>query len=230
MLTITASQLEQLDRTQRAQFITSLSRALHTAYADYSRLSPVVLCVLVSHALARAQCYGLSRPSSLAQFVHLMAALAPNFDTHPALHAGLTNQAVGADERIDVLMDSLPDGVWAEAAANSSNLGWYLSSDMGAAAPAERIAAALVHALPQNAGHALADALPAVAQSCRRAAQLGLQGEDAAFTFSACSLLYGAGFETRMAWSADIFAPQLGAALRSALLKARAAIDHGVWL
>ncbi|MBX3667241.1 MAG: hypothetical protein KF778_02475 [Rhodocyclaceae bacterium] len=230
MLTITADQLERLDQTQQARFASALCASIQTDYPDYARLAPVVLQVLVANALARAQSYGLTWRSSLEQFVRLMAAVAPNFDTHPAIQAGLGNDTVEPDERLPLLVKTLPDGVWAEAAENSSNLGWYLRANQVPAASEARIAAALANALPQKFRPATLNAAPFVAQSCRRAAELGLPGEDGGFTFAACNFLYGAGFESRVAWVADIFAPHIAPPLRVALLKARAAIDSGVWL
>lgn len=228
MLTITARQLQQFDRIQAERFTATLCDSIRSDYPRYARLSGLILHVLVTHALMRAQSYGLSWQASQAQFVRLMAAVAPNFDAHPAIHAVLSNEAVLANQRIEQLLDILPAGVWTEAAAGASNLGWYLNDAGQAAAAIEsRIAAALAHALPKELRHFDAQS---VERACRRAPAMGLDGEDGNFAFVACSLIYGEGFEVRLPWCADIFAAQVSPPLRIELLKARAAIDIGVWL
>lgn len=133
-------------------------------------------------------------------------------------------------ERIDALVRNLPAGVWTEAAARSSTLGWFLTEDAYAAQPAARIALALANALPQD----LAEPAPALAAkvspAMERAKALRFASEDGQFVFAACTVIYGPGFDTRTAWAKDALNPAYTPELHAALLRARIAIDTAAWL
>ncbi|MFZ4702974.1 MAG: hypothetical protein ACOYMG_23260, partial [Candidatus Methylumidiphilus sp.] len=212
------------------RFRDDLRGEIQRSYPDYAGLSPVILGHLLDMALQRARGYGFTRESTLGQFVYLMAAIAPNFDLHPAIHAGLVNPGIAVDERIDALVNNLPGGVWAEAAEHSSALGWFLTGDAFAAKPETRLAMALSNALPQD----LAEPPPAleakVLSVIGRAKALGFDTEDGQFVFAACQVIYGVGFESRLDWAKDALDPELGRDVQVALLRARIAIDTAAWL
>ena len=230
MLIIRAKQLAALDRRSEQQFRHRLLESIRQDHPTYSALSPVVLDCLVGMGLRRARSLGLSWQSSLTQFVHLMAGVAPDFDLHPAIHAGLVNSAVPHDERIEALAESLPDGVWDEAAQEASTLGWFLTEDGFDASPAQRIARALRRALPQAVVAQAVDLDQRAARAMDRAVQAGFIGADGQFVYAACDLLYGHGFETALDWARALWSDTDDSDLRAALLRARIAIDTGAWL
>ena len=230
MLKLTPRQMAAFEQAQEHRFRKQVRDELRRSYPDYAGLSPMILNRLLDLALRRARGYGFTWQSTLGQFVYLMAAIAPNFDLHPAIHAGLVNPGIAAEERIDALVRNLPDGVWTEAAARASTLGWFLTEDAYAAQPAARIALALANALPQD----LAEPSPAleakVSPAIERAKALGFATEDGQFVFAACAVIYGLGFDTRTAWAKDALKPEFTPELRAALLRARIAIDTAAWL
>jgi hypothetical protein len=151
MLTLHPRQIDRLDQYQEQQFRTTLCTHIRRQYPAYAQVSPTTLTCLIGFGLARARGYGFTWQSSLGQFVYLMAAVAPNFDLHPAIHALLTNAALPAEHRIPSLIERLPPGVWTEAAGNAGRIGWFLSQDsFGLDRPA-RIRLALANALPDLA-------------------------------------------------------------------------------
>ena len=226
MLTLKPRQQTTLNQYQERQFLKSLCAHIRENYPAYAEVPPPVLGKIVALGLARAESYGLVWQANLAQFVYLMAAIAPNFDTHPAIHASLVNPAIAAENRIEHFHQTLPQGVWREAMEAASAAGWFWPGDVFALGRAGRIALSLVHALPAvhaNSENAVAAALQA-AEAC------GLTTEDRQFVFAACALHYGADFAARADWAASTLAPTLTPAAKTALLRLRLALDAGIWL
>ena len=230
MLKITPSQMAAFGEGQERRFRRQVLDEIQRSYPDYAGLAPVILDRLLDMALKRARGYGFAWESTLGQFAYLMAAIAPNFDLHPAIHAGLVNPGVPAEGRIDALVENLPDGVWTEAKAAASTLGWFLAEDAFAAKPSARIAMALSNALPQDIPAPPSELEGKVLPAMERGKGLGFADEDGQYVFAACQIIYGAGFETRLAWAKDALDPEYTPALRTALLRARVAIDTAAWL
>ncbi|WP_027147569.1 hypothetical protein, partial [Methylobacter marinus] len=129
MLTIQPHQLSLLDQHQEQRFRATLCRHIQQTYPAYARLSPITLTRLIGFGLARARCYGFTWQASLGAFVYLMAAVAPDFDRHPAIHALLVNTALPVEGRLAALTERLPPGVWTEAGRAAGTIGWFLSQD-----------------------------------------------------------------------------------------------------
>jgi hypothetical protein len=224
MLTLHPRQIDRLDQYQEQQFRTTLCTHIRRQYPAYAQVSPTTLTCLIGFGLARARGYGFTWQSSLGQFVYLMAAVAPNFDLHPAIHALLTNAALPAEHRIPSLIERLPPGVWTEAAGNAGRIGWFLSQDsFGLDRPA-RIRLALANALPDLA----APVQQTVQEAIQRAEAQGFVAEDSQWVFAACCLHYGDNFETQAPWAKGLeaFTPPA----RTALLRVRLALDAGIWI
>jgi hypothetical protein len=77
---------------------------------------------MVGKGLARARGYGMRYESSLAAFVSLMFAVAPNFDEHPLIRRVLEDESTPPDLRIEMLDEYVTDENW-EAAAQSYDPG-----------------------------------------------------------------------------------------------------------
>ncbi len=230
MLKITPLQMAVFEQGQEQRFRKQVREEIQQSYAEYAGISPIILDHLLDLALQRARSYGFTWQSTLGQFVYLMAAIAPNFDLHPAIHAGLVNPGVPVEERINELVKNLPDGVWTEATEHASTLGWFLTEDAFNVKPATRIAMALSNALPQDLATTPSELESKVLPAMARAKATGLDTEDGQFVFAAGVIVYGIGFETRLDWAKDALDPELTPDLRAALLRARIAIDTAAWL
>jgi hypothetical protein len=230
MLTITPSQLQVLDQYQDQQFRQRLCTHIQETYPDYADMSPVSLHRILDFALARAKSYGLIWQSSLGQFVYLMAAIAPNFDMHPAIHAILTNQALAPEDRISSLTQRLPAGVWQEAITNTSTIGWFLAKDGFGYERADRFRLALTNALPKSTTEQTDHLDVIIKQALQSAEKWGFVTEDQQFVFTAASLYYGENLSTQMPWSRDTFTAAYTPDMQCALLRVRLAIDVGIWI
>lgn len=74
-----------------------------------------ILHVLIQRGIARARRYGLFSEADLTAFVAIMFEIAPNFDQHPYIHDVLTDRRLLPTEKIDALVQRVPDFVWEEA-------------------------------------------------------------------------------------------------------------------
>lgn len=230
MLTITAKQTQAFDQYQDQQFRQRLCTHIQETYSDYADMSPVTLHRLLDFALARAKNYGLIWQSSLGQFVYLMAAIAPNFDLHPAIHAILTNQSLAPENRISSLAQRLPAGVWQEAITNTSTIGWFLNKDGYGYKRADRFRLALTNALPEMIVEQTDNLDVKIKQALQSAEKWGFVTEDQQFVFTAASLNYGENLSTQMPWSKDTFTAGYTSDVQCALLRVRMAIDAGIWI
>jgi hypothetical protein len=227
MLTIHPHQLSLLDQHQEQRFRASLCRHIQQTYPAYARLSPVMLTRLIGFGLARARRYGFTWQASLGSFVYLMAAVAPDFDRHPAIHALLVNTALSIEGRLAALTERLPPGVWTEASRAAGTIGWFLSQDSFSLDRPARIGLALANALPDNAASLGEEALQG---ALKRAETRGFLSEDSQFVFAACGLHYGEQFEHQAPWAKGLFSPALTMEARTALLRVRLVLDAGIWL
>lgn len=65
-------------------------------------------------ATARCASYGIHAANDQVLFAGLMMSVSPSFDDHPAVQRGLRDQNIAPDERLDRLIDELPEAVWEE--------------------------------------------------------------------------------------------------------------------
>lgn len=85
----------------------------HETCADaIDGLEPDMLREVAIAAVARCTSYGMHSPDDQVLFAGLMMAVSPSFDDHPAVQRGLRNQAIAPDERLDRLIDELPEEAW----------------------------------------------------------------------------------------------------------------------
>lgn len=226
MLTIHPHQIKLLDQHQEQRFRATLRKHIQQEYPAYAQVSPVTLMRLIGFGLARARSYGFTWQSNLGQFVYLMAAVASNFDLHPAIHSLLVNPAIAVENRIECLTERLPKGVWAEAAGKSSTIGWFLSKDSFKLEHNAHIALALANALPGIA----AISENQIQHALKRAEALGFLTEDSQFVFAACCMHYGENFEVQAPWAQGMFTAEFTVEAKVALLRVRIALDAGIWL
>lgn len=67
-------------------------------------------------AVARCATYGIHTADDQVLFAGLMMSVSPSFDDHPAVQRMLRDETVAPDERLDRMIDSLPDRVWDQIA------------------------------------------------------------------------------------------------------------------
>lgn len=222
--------MEALENHQETGFLETLRQHVQRQYPAYAEVSPRIMTRLIGFGVARARDYGFTWQSSLGAFVYLMAAVAPNFDLQPAIHAILVNPAIPIEKRLDSLGARLPAGVWADAEAAASSIGWFMTRDDFLSTRPERIASALTNALPDAAKIHPAHAAIQVEQALRRAEQFGFGSEDQQWVFAAAFLHYGENFTITLAWARELFTPQSLPQTQISLLRVRLALDAGIWI
>lgn len=115
MIIIRDQQLKSLDAAQERAFVDRLVAEVYQHYSDsFGRLPDHAVRDLVMSGLERAQGFGFEWQSSLAAFVHLMFAIAPNFYRHPTIEAMLRDPAVPLEDRMGVLPSAVPPHIWEE--------------------------------------------------------------------------------------------------------------------
>ncbi|HMU64787.1 MAG TPA: hypothetical protein PKD35_08900 [Nitrosomonas sp.] len=235
MLTIRSQQMEALESYQQLQFRKMLCEHIQQEYPVYGKVSSSTLMKLIGFGLTRARNYGFSLQSSLGQFIYLMAAIAPNFDLHPAINAFLVNNKIPADNRLEVSLENLPDGVWDEAIQQSSHIGWFLIDNMSSQPPIVRIVSALNLALrTDKTTDNEVRSITSVDNAIATALSHGWKSEDAQFVFAAAWVMYGDNFSTSGAtkypWIKNVFDSKSAIKIQVALLRIRMALDFQIWL
>lgn len=86
-----------------------------------------LLCEIIRNGIVRARSYGMKHESSLAAFVSLMFAVAPNFDDHPLIRGVLRNETEPPDSRIELFGEEVTDENWEEAEQGYDPLAWNVT-------------------------------------------------------------------------------------------------------
>jgi len=101
---------------------------LHGRTIGVAEIPEEVLRKMIKSGLARARGYGMEHESSLAVFVSLMFAVAPNFDEHPLIRRVLLDEREPPDSRIELLGEHVTDENWEAAEQNYDPLAWNVES------------------------------------------------------------------------------------------------------
>lgn len=116
MLQIGRDQLSVFGDAAEERFAARLVGYLREHHADaVAGLSDETLKARALTGVRRARGYGLTWDSKVAAFVGLMFEISPNFDRQPRIHAGLTDEDVAPNYRLDVLLNRTTDQDWMEA-------------------------------------------------------------------------------------------------------------------
>ena len=135
MLIIRPEQLAVFQARADADFKDRLARHILKEHAHVSvglpgRESKVVeipegvLREMVGNGLARARGYGMRYESSLAAFVSLMFAVAPNFDEHPVIRRVLLDESEPPDLRIELFDEYVTNENWEAAGRGYDPHAW----------------------------------------------------------------------------------------------------------
>jgi hypothetical protein len=95
--------------------------------SEIEKLPSETLNALINTGLRRARAFGLKWESSLSSFVVLMFVVAPNFDEQPAINAGLKNDSIEPDLRLEKMWKTTSEEDWQTAARNYDAEAWQFS-------------------------------------------------------------------------------------------------------
>ena len=113
MLILKPSQFEALRGHAEDSFAQRLGDHLESRYPEqFTGFSQQARLALVQRCIGRARRYGLTWERSLAHYVELMFATAPNFDEHPVIHAILSDGRIAPDARLRQVQVRVPAIVW----------------------------------------------------------------------------------------------------------------------
>jgi hypothetical protein len=123
------------EKEAQTQFVESLRDYLRTSYAAVRVRLPMGLCrleeipesvltELVTSSIEKGRLYSLTWQSSLAAFVTLRFVAGPNFDSDPAMHWGLTDPAVPANNRVDGILRWATETDWGRIRAAYDPAAW----------------------------------------------------------------------------------------------------------
>jgi len=125
MLVIRKEQMEVFqnlsDKAFAAKIISCLRQSHPEWFADIPEDSLVTrtLC-----AIRRSRRYHLGSDEDVVTFVALMFSVAPDFDTHPPIHAVLTDQNISVSHRIAALLCLVAPADWDRVRERPSAEAW----------------------------------------------------------------------------------------------------------
>lgn len=126
MIKLTAEHLQRLvagSDSMLEMAIANLVREEHGYVVD--GLPDDMFQDLVRRGMTTARGYGLQTPQQLATFVLLQFEVGPEFHRHAAIQAVLQDARPTPQEKLDTILNSLPDSVWAECEAALDRQTWY---------------------------------------------------------------------------------------------------------
>lgn len=94
----------------------------HAAQVDGLPDKDLFLCM--KSGIFRARQYGLEDFESIAVFVGLMLATAPNFDDHESIRLYLAEPTLQGNEKLDVVVACTNDEVWQEVLEQHDDQAW----------------------------------------------------------------------------------------------------------
>lgn len=207
MLTITPAQMQAFDTDVKQRFLAkqvSIARERHRGC--FAAANDATLRQVVAALHSRARGHRLDWMLSLERFVDFAAQLSPNFDADPAFHDWLgTFPARKVDRAFLHMREALPAETLDRMAGPGSGAGWFLPNPLKLQARRSRLERALPTALATRQALDNAAGRTVVEAGCRRAAAMGLVGEDAAWLLSAATLLVAPEFPNGAvpAWARD---------------------------
>lgn len=140
MLKIRAEQMQAFQAVADATFVKKLAAHLREKHGDTGvqlptgtflvfELPAATLEAMIHTGIARARGYGFASESDLAGFVAVMFETAPNFDDHPLLQRGLSDERVKLEERIDALLQNATEANWGVVKEEYDPSAWQLKAE-----------------------------------------------------------------------------------------------------
>ncbi len=88
-----------------------------------------LLLPMVQTGITRARSYGITWESNLTAYVALMFEIAPNFDRHPRMQMILSSHSINPEDKLDMLMERMPEGIWDEMQRRNHSAAWRSISE-----------------------------------------------------------------------------------------------------
>lgn len=112
-ISLTLAQRDQLMYFDKENLYDSIiAHWEETCPDDIDGLSAPMLREIAIAAVSRCGSYGIHDAGAQHLFAGLMMTVSPSFDEHPAVKVHLTNTAVPPEQRISIMIDTLPGHVW----------------------------------------------------------------------------------------------------------------------
>lgn len=130
MLLIRDAQIENFVAANENELVTAVCEAL--IRADRERVAgirPLRLLSMARKGIALAREAGFTRPEDIAVYFGLMVHISPDFASHPAIAAVLSDTNFPPGERLLQLTERVPENVWEEAAANYNPDVWISENE-----------------------------------------------------------------------------------------------------
>ncbi|CAM2068692.1 DUF4123 domain-containing protein [Sulfidibacter corallicola] len=105
-----------------------LAEVIEFVLDEFPRVHKVesdTLEIWVENGIKRARRNGFSRANDLMTFVALMFEFAPDFDKHPQVRAILDDPDLPTTQKLDVMLDRIPDGLWNQIGLKSDHMAWF---------------------------------------------------------------------------------------------------------
>lgn len=116
-MALTLLQREQLMYYDKEALYERIVAHWHETCADaIDGIEADMLREIAIAAVARCASYGIHSADDQVLFAGFMMAVSPSFDDHPAVRRGLRDETVPPDQRLDRLIDELPEAVWEQIA------------------------------------------------------------------------------------------------------------------
>lgn len=227
---LTAHQVRQHTALAEAQFLSWLQAELMEAEPAFlPRFDARVRPRIVHNLVRRARHLGATWQSSITLWALLMAGMAPNLHTDPAVRAWLASTGGSIDAHIKGLPANLGEADWQRISRHRQDWLLFVPPQADAWPLVQRVALALPLVLWDHVPEARAAELAAAAVAA--AHKLGFAGlDDAPVAVAAWRFLYGASFADPVrGWPQDIRDPAEAPAIRLEMLRTRIMMDHGRW-
>jgi len=126
MMKINREQMSHFESEAMLRFLEKLRAHMGAKYPGvFQGIDEATQAIMIANGVARARSYGLKSESAIAKFVQLMAAIAPNFDQQPEIHAILTDDRMSPDVRFDTLRKSVSEDAWESARSLAPPDAWF---------------------------------------------------------------------------------------------------------
>lgn len=233
MVSLTASQLEALDRYVNQRFVSTLTDELCATYPMLLQPLPRPLAQrMVSHMIYYAETsFGIAQQVGLTTYLHYCCAISPSFDRQPAIRAALLDSSEYPDDVPSTLADKISPRVWRSAEEQADLNVWFENTPVGID---DRCVARYAWALPARASTQTEAYIKGhLALAREQSRSLHINDEDGLIAVMVSQELFGPAFTAQRQphWIAAISdSQQLPAVLRSATLRGCLELDYGIFI
>lgn len=126
MFVFSREQMEGFARYSLDNFKEALLEELMTDYPLlFGNVSALLRRRMLEFGISKANSYGFTQKNTVAGFIHLMACISPDFDTHPYIAALLQQRDEDIqNKRFERIRKHPSENVWKEATENGDVTKW----------------------------------------------------------------------------------------------------------